>query len=50
MLKNDLIDSINANMSKVEGLEGVWSIDFMFVDGDMYLIDMSLDSGKVKEI
>lgn len=45
-LKNSLIGFVNNNMSKVVGLEGIWSIDFMCVDGAMYLIDMSLDSIK----
>lgn len=41
-LKDDLIESANIKLSKVEGLDGIWSVDFMYIDGDMYLIDMAL--------
>lgn len=41
-LKDDLIESANIKLSKVDGLDGIWSVDFMYVDGDMYLIDMAL--------
>lgn len=40
-LKENLAIAVSKNMVDV-CLEGIWSIDFMYVDGEMYLIDMAL--------
>lgn len=40
--KDNVKDLVEKHLVNVAGLEGIWSIDLMLVDGEYYLIDMAV--------